>query len=242
MRNLALAIALSVGLASAACPTWIGQAAPYAVGTVVLFNGANYKVARTLDNGWISPTDTWFWAATTEACATATSGTATLAAVTGSAKTQSGTPLELYLTVEGTKQGKFKGESLRNAHKAKLPAWNLLHTITSPRDAATGQASGKRQHGPLTITKEWGAATPQIFQALVTNEVLKSVLIEHYYTTPEGVEELRGTIKLTNATISNVARSTDASGHLIEAVSFTYQRIELEDKPGKTAAMDDWTK
>lgn len=25
---------------------------------------------------------------------------------------------------------------------------------------ATGQASGKRQHSPILITKEWGAASP----------------------------------------------------------------------------------
>ena len=32
----------------------------------------------------------------------------------------------------------------------------LDYTLVSPRDAASGQASGKRMHKPLTITKEWG--------------------------------------------------------------------------------------
>lgn len=31
------------------------------------------------------------------------------------------------------------------------------HEVKSPRDAATGQASGKRMHKPFTIVKEWGA-------------------------------------------------------------------------------------
>ena len=34
------------------------------------------------------------------------------------------------------------------------------HEIKSPRDLATGQASGKRMHKPVTITKEWSAASP----------------------------------------------------------------------------------
>lgn len=34
--------------------------------------------------------------------------------------------------------------------------------IYAPRDVATGQASGKRMHKPMTITKEWGATTPQL--------------------------------------------------------------------------------
>src|SRR5438874_4351293 len=34
------------------------------------------------------------------------------------------------------------------------------YEVKSPRDIATGQASGKRQHGSITIVKEWGAASP----------------------------------------------------------------------------------
>jgi hypothetical protein len=34
--------------------------------------------------------------------------------------------------------------------------------VVSPRDMATGQASGKRQHGSITIVKEWGAASPEL--------------------------------------------------------------------------------
>jgi hypothetical protein len=36
------------------------------------------------------------------------------------------------------------------------------HYVISPRDTATGQASGKRMHKPVTFVKEWGAATPQL--------------------------------------------------------------------------------
>src|SRR5438270_13585459 len=36
------------------------------------------------------------------------------------------------------------------------------YEVKSPRDVASGQASGKRQHGSITIVKEWGAASPQL--------------------------------------------------------------------------------
>ena len=45
------------------------------------------------------------------------------------------------------------------------------HYILSPRDAATGQASGKRMHKPVTFVKEWGAATPQLSQMKPTYDV-----------------------------------------------------------------------
>ena len=34
--------------------------------------------------------------------------------------------------------------------------------MKSPRDVATGMASGKRQYAPIKIVKEWGAASPQL--------------------------------------------------------------------------------
>jgi type VI secretion system secreted protein Hcp len=154
---------------------------------------------------------------------------------------------EFYVTIEGTKQGKFKGESIRGAHKDKIEGLALEWKVTSPRDVATGQASGKRQHLPIKITKEWGPASPQIFQSLCTNEVLKSVLFEFIRTTDDGKEEVHHTIKLVNATVSELKpfismtkheERTDV--HELEEVSFTYQRVEIENKTGKTMATDDW--
>jgi len=162
---------------------------------------------------------------------------------------------EFYVTIEGTKQGKWKGESPRDKHKDKIGGLSYFHEIKSPRDVATGQASGKRQHGAITITKEWGASTPQSFQCLCTNEVLKTVLFEFFKTNATGEEYLYHTIKLTNATISNIKYMTGAGAgegassakhtshldtHELEALSFTYQKIEVENKDGKTMGLDDW--
>lgn len=53
----------------------------------------------------------------------------------------------------------------------------VMHTahyrVTGPRDAASGQASGKRMHKPFTIVKEWGAATPQLMAMKPTYDVKK---------------------------------------------------------------------
>jgi hypothetical protein len=38
------------------------------------------------------------------------------------------------------------------------------YSVKSPRDAASGQASGKRTHKPVTFVKEWGPTTPQLAQ------------------------------------------------------------------------------
>jgi type VI secretion system secreted protein Hcp len=157
-----------------------------------------------------------------------------------------------YVTIEGTKQGVFKGESNRENAKEKIPALAFSYEVTSPRDVATGQASGKRQHAPVTFVKEWGAASPQLFQAAVTNEVLKSVLFEFLRTNANGEEEVFETVKLTNATVSHLKDTFDARGEngghqpaagadgpTLEEVALTFQKIEIENKSGKTLASDD---
>lgn len=144
-------------------------------------------------------------------------------------------------TFEGTKQGGFKGEAGRSGS----PVLSFAYEVSSPRDVATGQASGKRQHKPIVITKEWGPASPQLFQACVTNEVLKSVVLNFSRTNASGEEEVYYTIKLTNATVSGIRQYTpDPQKSLgtvpLEEVSFTFQKIEMESVDGKTVAMDDW--
>ena len=114
-----------------------------------------------------------------------------------------------YVTIVARKQGQFKGESTRAAAKGKLEGLTFVSEVSSPRDAASGMATGRRMHSPVMFTKRWGAASPQLFQAAVTNEVLKSVLFEFLATDKAGKEHVFETVKLTNATISDVRRSLD---------------------------------
>ena len=47
------------------------------------------------------------------------------------------------------------------------------YQVISPRDAASGQASGKRMHKPFTIVKEWGAASPQLMAMKASYDIKK---------------------------------------------------------------------
>lgn len=139
---------------------------------------------------------------------------------------------EMFVTIEGTQQ-KFKSESVRKGFEKAVPAISFTYGVKSPRDSASGQASGKRQHKPITFIKEWGASTPQLFQALVTNEQLKSVTIEFVQTSSgegAGGDFVYHTIKLTNAYVTELdqfKRSSPDDPRDLEAVSFTHQKIEM---------------
>lgn len=162
-------------------------------------------------------------------------------------------PFEFFITIKGQKQGHFKGDTTEGKAKGskgagKIRGVRFLTETLSPRDAASGLASGKRQHKPVMITKEWDATSPQLFSALVNNEVLTSVLFEFMKTNPQGRTYVYHTITLTNAGVSDIKSYLDLTdttgdpydGHELEDVYFTFQKIEMESVDGKTTALDDW--
>lgn len=69
MRVLALTLTLAGLSAAATCPTYVARNEAYPVGTIVTYNGANYKVVNSMNNGWTNPNNNYFWNATTEDCA-----------------------------------------------------------------------------------------------------------------------------------------------------------------------------
>ena len=133
------------------------------------------------------------------------------------------------MTAVGQKQGPFPGTK-----GAGIGGLRLSYLLKSPRDAATGLPTGKRLHTPVVFTKVVGTASPQIFQALASNEILTSVVV----TAPGGY-----TIKLTNANVSEVKQYTEVvngATTVLEDVSFTFQKIEVRDPATGAVAADDW--
>src|SRR4051794_39868873 len=157
---------------------------------------------------------------------------------------------QAYVKIHGTKQGQFKGEGTQKATSGAgaIPLLRFLSSAVAPRDIASGQASGKRQWQPIRLTKEWGAASPQLLQALTTNEVLPNVVFEFYRPDPAGKSRLQYRITLQNATVSSITSSLDLTsapgapyaGHELEDVELTFQSITVEDVGDSTTATDDW--
>lgn len=151
---------------------------------------------------------------------------------------------EFYVTIEAAKQGRLAGEIPDSTHEGKLAGIGFSYEVTSPRGEAGGAATGRRHHGALTFTKEWGAASPQLFGALVTNETIRSALFEFVRTNEVGEEHVFHTIKLTNATVSAihqyVAAQDDAEleNAELEDVALTFRGIEIENIEGGTTASD----
>jgi type VI secretion system secreted protein Hcp len=158
---------------------------------------------------------------------------------------------EAYISIKGSKQGKFKGNSVKSGRHDWIEVLSFSYGVQSPRDTSSGMATGKRQHKPVSFGLETGSASPQMFQALVSNEVLTDVLIEFVDTNKDGKKYVRQTIKLTNATISSIRPQAIVShgpirhGHNVivdyeTEVGMTYHPIEWTWIQGGKTASDDW--
>jgi type VI secretion system secreted protein Hcp len=78
--------------------------------------------------------------------------------------------LNSYLQLKGQKQGYINGSVIQKGREGKIMVIAFNHEVQSPRDIATGQATGKRMHKPFVITKEVDKSSPLLYTALVTNE------------------------------------------------------------------------
>jgi len=161
----------------------------------------------------------------------------------GAAAAEPNQRLVAYLQVKGQRVGVIKGDDQSAAHKDWIDVLGFAYAVVSPRDAATGQATGKRQHEPLVITKAIDKSTPLLFQALVTNENLPEVTIEFYRPQANGTESLYYKIKLTNATISSLHQSDEGKNGLkpYETLELVFQKIETTWTDGGITASDDWS-
>ena len=163
------------------------------------------------------------------------------------AKTRSSPPISsrvanTCLAITGEKQGQIKGGVTQKGKEGTIAVYKLHHEITSPRDVASGQATGKRVHQPLVITKEIDTASVKLFQALVTNESLKQVVINFWQPGKNGIEINYYRITLSNAFVANISQDlpnifepSEAKLPFLEKVAFVYQKIQwqyLATSPG----------
>jgi len=146
----------------------------------------------------------------------------------------------INMKVTGHKQGAFKGDDNAPARLAGLiTVTGYQFDIVSPRDSATGQASGKRQFKPVVVTHVMGGSSPQFLTAAATNETLMSVVINFFRTNREDGSVNYYRVTLTDATVSEVRQYTSGAD-LLEDDSFTFRKIQQEDLIAHTIFEDDW--
>jgi type VI secretion system secreted protein Hcp len=154
---------------------------------------------------------------------------------------------DAYLKIKGTKHGEVKGSVTRKGREGAIMVIAAAHEIISPRDATSETATDKRLHKPFIITKELDKASPVLYEMLVTNEIISEWQLQFWASSKAGEEIQRYTVKLTNASISDISfrmpnTKVPETAKLseYEEVSFNYQKIEWIWVDGGISAQDNF--
>ena len=155
--------------------------------------------------------------------------------------------LNSYLKVKGETQGDINGSCTQSGREDLIEVYGWAHEVVSPRDAASGLPTGKRQHKPLTITKAIDKSTPLLMNVLTNNENIPEWKLEMWRPSKTGKEEQFYTIELMNANVAGIRgeqlnnKYPENMNHEVrEHVSFTYQKVTWTWKDGGLTAEDDW--
>ncbi len=156
--------------------------------------------------------------------------------------------LNSLLQLKAQIQGDIKGSVTQKGREGKIAVIAFNHEIQSPRDSATGQATGKRVHHSFVITKETDKATPLLYKALVTNETIINWELQCFGFNSAGKEINNYKVKLTNAKITGIyslmmnnKMPENSKMPIMEEVTFVYEKIEWTWVDGGITATDDWT-
>jgi type VI secretion system secreted protein Hcp len=159
--------------------------------------------------------------------------------------------LNAIVRITGAAQGQIKGSVTQKGREGAIAVIATAHELNVPVDAATGRASGKRQHKPFVITKELDKSSVPLRAALVQNETLSEVVVQYYAPSKvgavagAGAEALYLTVKLHKARITNIRHIMPNNKNpelqklaAYEEISFAYEDISWEWADGGLKAED----
>ncbi len=131
--------------------------------------------------------------------------------------------------------GEVRGESKDASHRDWIDVVSTDVVASSPRDAATGQASGRRQFSPIHVVKSHDASSPALDQAFASGRVF-----------PNATLHVHGSIwLLTDVKITGIQKQPAGKGEEVpkETVTFVYGGIKIaykantEPTPAPTKAL-----
>ena len=159
--------------------------------------------------------------------------------------------LNAYLTLSGDKTGEVRGSVTQKGREGKIMVIAAHHEVLTPRDPASGLATGRRQHLPLVITKQIDRASPLLHQMQSDNETIATWELDFWApqlraAAGAGTEALVYTITLAEASIASITtvmpNNKDPALMKLETyeeVGFTYQQITWTWTDGGLVGRDD---
>lgn len=125
-----------------------------------------------------------------------------------------------------------------SGEELSFPVLTLSHEIISPRDAASGLPTGKRQHKPFSITKQIDKSSPSLFKACIEGEPVNVEITTFLRTGGRFIPFV--TVRLDNAFVATIGPQS-ADDRPTEEVAFYYNKISFSYAETGTTVEDFWS-
>ncbi len=144
--------------------------------------------------------------------------------------------------------GESTVSSLERADKIECASFSW--GVTTPREGASAQITGRRMHKPVTIIKRVDKSSPVLFKGLCRNEKIDSAKFWFFRPSPtgSGEEQKYMTVELSNAYISSInlvsedaTRSKVEQPTAMEEVQIVFQDITVTYEDGGVTHTDSWS-
>jgi len=156
-------------------------------------------------------------------------------------------PIPAYAWFTGTKSGEMKGSVAISGREGSSEVMEFDHQVYIPTDKSSSKLTGTRVHEPLKLVKSFDSASPLLYQACCSGELLSQVIVRWYQIDPNGRETEYFNHTLKNAKVAGVravmpnTKDPDKERYVhLEEVSFTYEVITWTHTDGNITARDSW--
>ncbi len=138
---------------------------------------------------------------------------------------------DMFLRIEGSRQGSVRGESLDKSHIGEIDVMSWSWGMDSPGDAF-GLPTGRTNMELLRVSKRVDSATTALMSALRNNEVIRKAVLTVRKAGDEALAYL--TITLENARLvhQRVMGGEGADSSILsEELGLSFQKVTVEYVP-----------
>lgn len=156
-----------------------------------------------------------------------------------------GIPAHMWLKDDGGAD--IKGSSTVQGREGSIEVIGFGHGLSLPIDPNAGKITGVRSHSPMTIEKDFDAASPYLYKAIAKGQTLQSAELKWYRINDAGNEEVYFIMHLEgvkvasiNPGMANIKLAGMSQLNHVESVSLMYRHITWHYKDGNIKFTDDW--
>ena len=138
---------------------------------------------------------------------------------------------DMFLRIEGSRQGLVRGESLDQSHLGEIDVMSWSWGMDSPGDAF-GLPTGRTNMELLRVSKRVDSATTALMSALRNNEVIRKAVLTVRKAGDEALAYLTITVENARLVHQRVMGGEGADSSILsEEIALSFQKVTVEYVP-----------